>query len=160
MSKIHIHLGEVDVEFEGSEEFIKDALLDVLKEIANLIPSKAKSNSSQSTSTDPLNAATTSNISFDGSINTIAAKLKAESGPDLILAATAHHVLVQEKPTISRKELIAGMRSATAYFKPSYISNLSAHLKALIKTGTLTETSANTYSLSAKLREQLASQLK
>ena len=99
---------------------------------------------------------------FQGSINTIAARLNVSSGPALVLAAVAHSAFVQKKELATRREITDEMKNATAYYRPSYQSNLSSYLSGLVKDGTLNEIRKGEYALSAgartKLSETLATQ--
>lgn len=77
------------------------------------------------------------------------------SGPELILAACAHLTLVKGKESFTRKEIIEEMNTAKSYLKRSYISNLSKSLTNLVKSGKISETGREIYSLTAQTRKEM-----
>src|SRR5439155_25131128 len=89
----------------------------------------------------------------------IAAKIKVNSGPDLIRAAAARLNLIDLKATFTRQELLKEMQTATGYYKKSYLKNLSYYFTGALKDGTLTESAANTFALGAATRADLEKQL-
>lgn len=152
--KIKIKLGPIEVEYEGSEEFLKKELPQLLASVSNLhkdlgSPESGNIDTKREGGGRRLQATTSS----------IAAKLGCKTGPQLAMAAAAHLALVQRMNTFSRKELLDDMRSATAYYKATYNGNLSKYLHSLLKDGSLLEPSKNTYSLSADKRTELSKQL-
>jgi hypothetical protein len=151
-SKIRIKLGPIEVEYEGSEAFLKQELPALIKTVTELSKSaevviREEDNSSGS------NAA---NIQL--STSTIAAKLLCSSGPDLITAAAAHLTLVKKNKTFSRQQILDEMKTATGYFKPTYRDNLSSSLQRLLKNDILNEPSTGIYSLTESERKKLESQ--
>lgn len=152
-SKLRIRIGEVEIDYEGSEEFLKQELPQLLTTAMELhkasgaAPQKATEHqraSNHGNSASPLQLTTGS----------IAAKISAKTGSDLLRAAAARIVLITGKETFSRQELLAEMQSATAYYKAGYSGNLSKTLKtALQKGGPLSETAKNTYALTAARAE-------
>lgn len=163
-SKIRVQFGAVEVEYEGSDEFLKEGLLDLIQSIADMqeamrptIGTVDAVSPNQGNGESTLSVAETQ---FQGSINTIATKLGVDSGPDLILATMAHFTFVQGKDTIDRKEIIREMKGATMYYKPSYISNLSAALAGLVKSGAVNEIRSGVYALAAGTRTRFEERLK
>jgi hypothetical protein len=154
-SKIRIKLGPVEVEYEGSESFLKQELPDLIKTITELYKSTAvnmgsldKSNGEKKDLTGKLQLST----------NSICARLSCSSGPDLIIAAAAHLTFDKQQDVFSRKQLLDQMKSASNYFKPTYRDNLTASLKTLLK-DKLNEPSSGKYALTAKAREELEAKL-
>lgn len=89
------------------------------------------------------------------STNTIATAMNAKSGPDLVISAAAHLHFAQGKQTFTRQEITSSMRSAPAYFKSSYLNNLSKYLTVLTKADRLRLVSTEMYALSNKERQEL-----
>lgn len=149
-SKIRIKLGPIEVEYEGSETFLKQELPDLIKTVTELYKSTgvAMINLDDKNILGKLQLSTTS----------IAAKLSCSSGPELILAAAAHLTLVQKLEVFSRKQLLDEMKTASGYYKTSYSDNLSTNLKNLLK-DKLNEPSSGQYSLSATARKELETRL-
>jgi len=162
-SKLRVKLGRMELEFEGSEEFIKQELMTVLTQFktlgvtANALDEGDDSGRGASIAADE----SKTGKPIDGTIttSTIAAKLKVSSGPDLVIAALARLCLVAGGARASRKQLVSEMKGATAYYRESYRSNLSAALKTLITSQRVNDLGSNHYSLSATERASLEKQL-
>lgn len=149
-SKIRIKLGSIEVEYEGSEAFLKKELPDLMKTVAELYKSVGAPIEQKDERDD------------DGrpkgirlSTKSIAAKLNCSSGRDLVVAASAHLTLAKNHDSFTRKELLSEMQSAIGYYKKTYGDNLTNALNGLLKDGTLTELSGDNYSLSEPKRKEL-----
>jgi hypothetical protein len=154
-SKIHIKIGNLEIDFEGTEDFIKEELLQTITRI-NEIFKDNKYQISQNSEIGlnlPLNKIDGQKI--EGTVNTISAKLNVKSGSDLVLAASAHLDLVDGRQGFSRRDILMDMKTASNYYKETYGSNLSVYLKNLIKSQKLNEISSETYALQARERERL-----
>lgn len=92
--------------------------------------------------------------------STIAAKIRADSGRDLIRAAAAKLELVDGRASYTRQELLGEMQTATSYYKKTYSNNLSGYLNRLVRDDKLREVSKDTYALasgeSSSLKNALA----
>jgi hypothetical protein len=156
-SKIRIKLGPIEVEYEGTESFLKEELPQLLEAVANLYKQSGipgmKQDSSGSSENGPGTALLQSTTAA------IAAKLGCKTGPELALAAAARLTFAAGKEKFSRKELLSEMQTAAAYYKSSHGSNLSTTLTALIKDGVFLEPAKDTYSLSASKKAELGKQL-
>ena len=146
-SKIRIKLGPIEVEYEGSETFLKKELPDLIKTVTEL------AKTSQITGQVNLGDA------FQLTTSSIAAKLSCSKGPDLVIAAAAHLSFVQKVDVFSRKQLLNDMKSASGYYKSSYRDNLSSYLKTLLKTHKLTEPTRGHYSLDASESKSIGGRL-
>lgn len=155
-SKIKIKLGAIEVEYEGSESFLKEELPALLEAVSHLY--------SQSTSDSPpitehatptlrqmpRLAMTTANV---------AAKLQAKTGPDLLMAAAVRLAFSVGSEVNSRQQILEEMKSATGYFKPAHTGNLSKMLHSLIKDGRLNEPSKGNYALTAAAASEMEARL-
>lgn len=152
-SKLKLRIGEVEIEYEGAEEFLKQELPALLKTAMELHraagPTKAGNNDTKKPKADLPILTTTS----------IAAKLNASEGADLLLAAAARLRIIANKETFSRQELLTEMQSASGYYKKSYSKNLSKYINTVLADQKLTETAKNVFALSAKARSDLESKL-
>ena len=153
-SKIRIKLGPIEVEYEGSEAFLKEELPQLLKAVSDLY---SKSNLVKEFNPD--GGTPPPSGTLQGTTGTIAAKLAVKQGPDLILAAAARLSFVLGKSAFSRQEIIDEIKSANAYYKKSYLANLTQSLNNLMKDGKLLEPSTGTYSLSATTQADLKARL-
>jgi hypothetical protein len=156
-SKIKIKLGPIEVEYEGSEEFLKKELPELLTAISRLYQETGVVlNETPVVAPTP----TEKNIApLVGTTGTIAAKLKASSGSDLALAASAKMMLGDSFPSFTRDQLLREMKTATSYYRKSYSNNLTKILNQLVKSGKLVETASNTYALGANTKNELEAQL-
>jgi len=150
----------VEIDYEGTEEFLKQELPQLLKTAMEL--HKVADTSSthrpdkKANKTDDQTGGPTISLTT----NSIAAQLGAKSGSDLLLAGAAHLALVKKQEPFTRQQLLTEMKSATSYFNKNYTTNLSSYLKTAIqKDGPLSETAKNSYALTAAARANLEKKL-
>jgi len=160
-SKIKIKIGHVEIEYEGTHEFLREDFLLLLTRVVELRERLAADiGEPNATDAGRSNTQPTKLKSIVvGTVSAIAAKLQVESGPDLVIAAAAKLTFVDGKESFSRKELLDAMRSGPSYMKPSYSSNLSQALKTLLSDGRITEPSTDQIALMAAERAKLEPQL-
>ena len=91
--------------------------------------------------------------------NTIASRLGAKKGNDIVIAACAHLSLAKGADTFTRSNILAEMKLATNYYKQTMSKNLSNSLKTLVNQNKLLETATDTYALEASTKAQLEAQL-
>lgn len=157
-SKIRIKMGPIEIEYEGSETFLKEELPELLAAVSNLY--KVSGLSEMTATTEPPGEVSCVTPQFQATTGSIAAKLHSKTGSNLIMAAAARLTFVSGKDTFTRKELHNEMKTATAYYKSTYRGgNLSGYLNRLIKDGTLLEPSKDTYALSASMKSELGAKL-
>jgi hypothetical protein len=156
-SKVKIKAGSIEVEFEGSEEYMKDELPALVELLYSLSPADDFAEEEDSVE---LQATTdTSKQKLQMTTNTIAAKLNAKKAGDLILAACGHLDLVKGASTYTRSNILAEMKLATNYYKATMTKNLSGSLKTLVKQNKLLETSTDTYALDANAKTTIETTL-
>lgn len=150
-SKLRIKIGEVEIDIEATEGFLKaevPVLLKAAMDLAQIAPTKRKLDTdTRAPSGDGPN--------LSGTTTTIAARLDAKTGPKLLLAAAAHLTFVAKKDTFTREEALEQMRSAVSYFNKNYVGNLSKIIGGAIKDGNISENSKNVFALTAKARADL-----
>ncbi len=156
-SKLRIRIGEVEIDYEGTEEFLKQEFPALLKTAMELhkaagVPGSGKGGGSA-------NGGKGKGAVPTLTTGTIAARLKAKSGPTLLMAAAAHLTFVANKPTFTRQELLTEMQSATSYYKKSYSNNLTTYVSGAVTEGKLQESAKNAYALSADTKNELETQL-
>lgn len=146
-SKLRTRIGEVEIDYEGTEGFLKQEPLALLKTGMELHKAAGPAGGGKaSNSADGGKGRGTIPTLTTG---TIAARLKAKSGPTLLMAAAVHLTFVASKSTFSRQELLTEMQSATSHYKKSYSNNLRKYLSGAVAEGKLQESAKNTYALSA-----------
>jgi hypothetical protein len=148
MPKIRIKNGNFELEYEGEQSFIEDKLTDFVQLLIGGLEHQAETERS-----------TANNINYPAmqiSTNTIAQKVDAKTGSDLVIAAIAKIQIIDGKNSAQRQEILAEMREATTYFKETFASNLSAYLDNLVRAKRLNLVSRQTFSLPAPERSKLS----
>lgn len=165
-SSIRIKLGPIEVEYEGSEEFLKEELPELLSAIAELHrasglgASPSPPGEATEGSVPPPTAGGTAVTTLSGmTTGTIAARLKAKSGRGLITAAAAKLELVDGKSNYTRQQLLEEMQTASGYYKQSYRKSLTSYLHGAVKADLLREVSKDTYALASAESENLRGKL-
>jgi hypothetical protein len=149
-SKMRIKLGPIEIEYEGSESFLKEEIPDLLSAVAKLykesgVPANVQAH---------LGGGQPSGLA-QGSTATFAAKLNVKSGPDLIVAACARMTLVSQQASFSRQQIIKEIQGATGYFKKTYINNLTTYLHQLVRVQKLVASADDTFALSIPTLKEL-----
>jgi len=160
-SKIRIKLGLIEVEYEGSEVFIKKELLGFIKAVAELhkVSHKEIGKTNIDKAVQELHEEKEDSQMLGMSTQTLASKLLSKTGPDLIIAASAKLTFSDKKKSFKRQDIIDEMKLATAYYKKNYLNNLTVLLRNLIKSGILNELSPDTYALSAKKKKEIETKI-
>lgn len=149
-SKIRIKVGPIEVEFEGTESFLKNELLDLLKAVVDL---RKKTDASAPEEKD------SNGTNTNWTTGTFAAKLKCKSGSDLVVAACAHLSLGLGQSSLKRTAILNEMKTATSHYKKSYGSNLTKILNGLVNSGKLNESATHTYALTQTEKTSLKQSL-
>lgn len=145
-AKLRIKIGEFELEFEGSESFIKDDLQKMINDMSKVTLDLPAHN--QKIETEQFSTKLTTTAA-------VASKLSVKSGSDLVIAACTKLQIVDRADTCSRKKILSEMRSAKAFFKVSYSNNLTKTLSAMTKSGALLPTGGENYSLPDEKLETL-----
>lgn len=155
-AKIRLKIGELEIEYEGSDSFLKNDFSTLLKDAGEFFAANGAALSSAS-SPPPKSTESSNNVEkrVNLSTATIASRMKVKNAPDLAMAAAAHLTLAQGKEEFSRSELHKSMKSAKTYYKSNMVSNLSANVKSLVNQGRLNETATDTYALTAASRTEM-----
>lgn len=161
-SKIKIKMGPIEIEYEGSEAFLKEELPALLAAVSDLYKESGITDpvdAGESTGAAPAPASAGSKGTVQSTTGSIAAQLGAKSGPDLIMAAAARLTLSLGLGSFGRSQITAEMKSASAYYKKTYVNNLSKYLNQLVKDGKLLETAKDIYALSASAKSSLEARI-
>lgn len=159
--KIRIKIGAIEIDYEGSESFLKQELPDLLSAVSKLheaigLPLKQPFDNGASSKTG---GNETSNLAKNAmSVTTIAAKIGAKSGSELLLAAGAR-LSRSGSLTFTRQALLDEMKLAAGFYKATYRSNFSNYLLTLVKDGKFQETSKDSYSLSMATKNEIEAKL-
>src|ERR1051325_9492929 len=118
-SKIKLKLGSIEVEYEGSEEFLKQELPTLLRGIIDLYRESGDSETKVSSSAKQAasKGEQSGSAHLDLSVGTIASRLGVSTGPDLVVAACASLTFVKKQESFDRKAILNEMKHATAFYK-------------------------------------------
>ena len=158
-SKIRLKIGPVEVDFEGTEDYIKNSLPALIDQLLEKVPLESAVAHPEEEVLLP-EPHDTSKRKLELTTNTIAAKLGVKSASELIMATCAHLALVKGADSFLRANITAEMKTASNYFRQTYVNNLSKSLSTLVKSGKLIERSQDTYALSAGALQELEAKLK
>lgn len=154
-SKLRVKVGEIEFEFEGSEEFLKAEIPEILKSIL----AHRREVGVSPIVTPATGQAPGAESLLQGTTATFAAKLGGSSGPELAITAAARLRFALGSDTFTRSKLIEEMKTATSYYKRSYNNNLTKTLAVLVSNGKFIECAKDTYSLHANLIAELQAKL-
>lgn len=154
MAKLTLKYGDVVVEYEGPETFLKEELPQIVNAIGEL------RNVAPPTSSAVPVADTAANFgdAANASVSTIARKLSVTTGPDLIEAAALSFVLAGSM-TFPKQQLRTRSREAKTFWKKSYGNNFDSYLNRLVSNGRLNHVSGDDYALPEQQRTALQAKL-
>lgn len=156
-SKIRIRMGAIEVEYEGSEVFLKDDLPNLLEAVSALYLKSGVKDEGVSSNQDLSPAGEVKKM--EATTSAISAKLQVKSGSELVMAAMARLTFVLSQDVSSRQKIIDEMKAASSYYRATYVSNLTKSIDMLVKTGKLNEPSKHNYALTAAAKAELESRL-
>ena len=150
-AKIRLKIGQLEVEYEGKESFLQDGLLNLTEKLVGSYAEHQSAFPIDSSSTDTQNGSVTNaNREINMSMDTIASRLRVNTGTDLVIAACTYLTLVQKKDSFSRQQIHQQMKDAMSYYKESMASNLTKMLQKHVKDCHLNQRSGGTYALTAQ----------
>ncbi len=157
MAKLLLKHGEVTIEYDGPEQFLKENLSDIIKAVADLgklapAPQSRDQISKAGTPGPPkIDPA-------DASVSTLAQKLDVTTGPDLI-AAAALSLAIGGTPAFKKRALRDRSREAKTYWKKSYANNFDNYVNRLVTSGRLNHLSGDDYAIPVKEQNTLSSRI-
>lgn len=143
MTKLVLKCGDIEIDYDGPEDFLKEELPKFIQVVATLRGAKIAAPPTQGAA-----APTPAQLSGDLSVSTAAQKLSVANGPDLIVAAALSFVSAGSA-TFTKKQLRDRIRDAKSYYKSSYSNNFDNYINRLVKNGRLNHTSGDNYALPA-----------
>lgn len=149
--KLATTIGDVSFDFEGTTAEFKELVLPLMERAWERNPTAGGPHSAGgAASTNP-----PPTPRHGVTVRTIAARLRVDSGSELLLAAAASLAIFKGASHFSRQELHDEMKEAAGFYKTSYGSNLSNYIDTLMKNGSLLEMGKETYALSDAARQTL-----
>ena len=158
MSKLRIKVGPIELDYDGTDEFIKNDLLGLISSLAELAAKSGLEEEDKETEDAPKKKTGKGKL-VQLTTGSIASHLKVASGPDLVVAACAHLAFAKGLATFKRDEILTQMKTAASYYKKSYRSNLTSYLDRLVKGDKLVEASTDTFALKAEFAQELRAKL-
>lgn len=155
MTKLRLKFGPLEVEYEGSDDFLVKEVPALLQSLVDIRGVEVAADHGEGAAA----AAPTSRVRTPApSTSTIAATIGAKSGSDLALAAAAALILGGSE-SFSRSELLSAMQGAKAYYKATYRSNLSSYITTLVKSQHLLDHGNDMFGLQIERRKELEGRL-
>lgn len=159
-SKLRVKIGAAEVEYEGSNIFLRDEVMRRIDSILDMVRQRSDlQNMPRQIDGSPQRLDSKAENPLGLSTSTIAGLLGAKSAGDLVIAAAAKVMIVDGKATTTRAELLTEMKTAVAYYKSTMSNNLTETLKKLIRDDRLRSGTPGTYSLSSTERASLEHKL-
>ena len=159
LSRFRVKMGLMEIECEGTEEFLKSEVPTLLQTVTELYRSAPVAPSgTDDAEENPSDYSPPSN-GIAGTTRALASRLGVKTEAELAQAAAAKLDLVDGLSTFSRKQLLDEMKSATGYYKSTFSNNLSKSLATLVKDDRLREPSSEKYCLSAAAKADLEAKL-
>jgi hypothetical protein len=158
-TKLRVRIGEVEVDYEGTDTFLRSELPALLTTVLELHAKTAQASAKEEVHSEKRPKAPRQSGNAPVSASTAATKMGCRSGSDLALAAAAALVIGEGKDSFSRSDLLESMRAAKAHYKASYANNLSKYLTTLVKSGDLLDHGGDKYGLQDSKRTELEQKL-
>lgn len=162
-SKIKIRLGQIEIEYEGSEKFLQKELPKLLEAIITLYGTSGAGMQDlaigEGGGNIGVDGAGGTGKSIEATTNTIAKKLGVKSGRELLFAAAAQLTFVQEKTKFTRQEMQKEAREANQYYKKSFANNYSNYISQLVNGEWIVEVSTNKYSIPAAKKDEVEAKI-
>ncbi|SEV99921.1 hypothetical protein SAMN05444851_0778 [Aliiroseovarius sediminilitoris] len=149
-SKISLKLGALDIQFEGSEEFIAESLVAIVEQFVGLdLPDIAVGvgGAVNTFGSGVISQEVASPVQSKLSATDFAVKMSVKSGSDLVMAAAAYLYHTRGMEEFRRSDILSAMKEAKGFYKTSMGSNLSKSLETLVKSSRLQTPSSDTYTL-------------
>lgn len=148
-AKIRLKIGQLEVEYEGNDIFLKDDIFQMLEKISDFHGKHLPTTPSEPAQVDGENGhATPKKKNITMSVAAIATRLNAKSEPEMAMVAATHLALVQEKDTFTKHDIRDNMKKAKGRYKKGMGHNLTDSLRRLVDQERLHEVSDGCYTLS------------
>lgn len=159
LSKLSIKVGALELEYEGPESFSKADILELIEHLgehSTAIPTPLPINGGGTAGN--ANGAGGGGLT-DLGVESIAARLGAKSGTDVLLAAAVYLEANQGKAFYSRRELLDAAKQGGGYYSDGISSNLTAYLTSLVKGKKLNKRGDDQYALVPSTKTDALSRL-
>ena len=147
------------MQYEGNEGFLKTELPKLFQELLEIYKSGFPSGELEQPEPPPVMekkiTETDSNKKLELSVNAIATILGLKGRKNLVMAACAYLVLVEQKATFSRNDILRAMKTATHFYNENSQKSLSQYILSLTTQEYLLERSQGVYAIHGKKLKEL-----
>lgn len=153
MTKLTLRYGDISIEYDGPEEFLKEQLTGIVEAVSKLkglAPPAKPTDAKREPSTPPGQAKI--------SVSTIAHKLGVKSEPELI-AAAAYSLALDGTPAFKKKALRDRTREVKTLWKKSYGNNFDNYVNRLVSGGRLNHVGGDEYAIPQTEQTSMSSRL-
>ncbi len=152
-SKIVIRFGSLEINYTGTEQFIKKEIPEILNGISKIVQGfepdiLASLKAAPCDMKSPF-------VDYGKGINEYVLRLQASSCIELILASCIYLENVHQLEQYTRRDILKEMKNAKGVYKPNYSNNLTNSLGSLEKDGSVQVVEKGVYRLSAAKRKEL-----
>ena len=149
--RFKLSVGAVDFECEGDEAFVRTSINELIDQVAAKLGAYVPVLPASPSAIVPADRreAVEGNVVANASTSMFAARLGARSGSDLVYAACAKLSITDGLESFTRQQIFESMKSAAAFYRASFGSNLSKYLATLVRERKLHEHGRDRYALSA-----------
>lgn len=152
-AKLRIKAKGIEIEWEGEVDYLKNDLPDLIAKIVSALGN-----------IPPDDEDTDGDEGFTGhgtfTTAALAAKVQPSNGPELFKVALAKLQISDKVDRATRNQIHTEMKSASKFYKPSMLNNLTKAIDTLLKSGAINEPSKGNFALSHDAQEQYLAKLK
>lgn len=145
MAKVVLKCGDIQIDYDGPEDFLKAELAALVKATMEL---RAVAKMEHKHGHAAAGAVSGTGGAGPASVSMVAQQMGANSGSKLIMAA-AISLAREGSESFTKKQLRERMRDAKSYYKGSYMNNFDNYVARLSKSGKLNHLGSENYALPA-----------
>lgn len=140
MAKIVLKCGDIEIEYDGPEDFLKAELATLVRAVSDI---RAFAHTKKASA-----AGHAHDVGGGGpaSVSTIAQQLGVKNAPELIMSAALSYVRGGAE-SFTKKELRDKIKDAKSFYKGSYSNNFDNYVARLVKKGRLNHLGGDDYSI-------------
>jgi len=156
VTKLSVKYGEIVIDFDGPEDFLKSELRTIVSAVRDL--SGIAAPPAITGTAKPRLGATVPVDSANASVSTIAQKLGVKNGTELI-ASAALSLALGGMPSFKKKALRDRTREAKTFWKKSYGNNFDNYVGRLVTAGRLNHVGGDDYAIPDSEQQALSTKL-
>lgn len=151
--KLKIKAKGIEIEWEGDVAFLKNDLPDLIASLHDVLSVDAAD--------EPADGNGKESDGPTGSFTTaaLAAKVQPGSASELLKVALAKLQLSDKIEPATRSQILAEMKKAPKFYKPSMRGNLGQTINTLLTNGAINEPQTGSYALTQAVQEQMQAKI-